>query len=284
MTNTQPPLEDSYIYILAKAQKGLGLTDTQLTAHTEISPELLEEIKSGGYNDNVPGHSPALLKLAFALNLNGPALVAMAKNCYQPTATSLPIGLAMFTTPFGAGMTVNAYLVWDEATKRAITIDTGSSCQPMLQYASKHHLTFAKHVVTHTHLDHLADIDTLLEKGQGLGYGPAIENPLGLTPIKGGDGLIVGELHVRVLGTHGHTPGGLSYYITGLETPIVVVGDALFAGSMGGVPSHAYQTALRNNREHLLTLPKNTIICPGHGPLTTVGQERQHNPFFSIDA
>jgi len=58
------------------------------------------------------------------------------------------------------------------------------------------------------------------------------------------------------------------------------VGDSLFAGSMGG-GNVSYQDALRNNLEKILTLPDSTIICPGHGPMTTVAQEKQHNPFFA---
>ena len=67
--------------------------------------------------------------------------------------------------------------------------------------------------------------------------------------------------------------------VSGLNHPVAVVGDSLFAGSMGG-GAVSYQDALRNNREKILTLPDETIVCPGHGPLTTVGLEKKHHPFF----
>ena len=68
--------------------------------------------------------------------------------------------------------------------------------------------------------------------------------------------------------------------MTGLARPIAIVGDSLFAGSMGG-GNVSYRDALRNNVEKILTLPEETIISPGHGPMTTVGEEKRHNPFFA---
>jgi glyoxylase-like metal-dependent hydrolase (beta-lactamase superfamily II) len=122
-------------------------------------------------------------------------------------------------------------------------------------------------------------LDTLQQTSGADSYGSAAENPLGLKPLSHGDGFILGNLKIRILGTSGHTPGGLSYFIEGLQYPLVIVGDALFAGSMGGA-AYAYQEALKNNRERILSLPDHTIICPGHGPLTTVAEEKAHNPFF----
>src|SRR4029077_16559458 len=78
----------------------------------------------------------------------------------------------------------------------------------------------------------------------------------------------------------GHSRGGVTYVVSGLPNRIAVVGDSMFASSMGG-GGVSYADALRNNREQILTLPDNTILCPGHGPLTTVGEEKKHNPFFA---
>jgi glyoxylase-like metal-dependent hydrolase (beta-lactamase superfamily II) len=68
--------------------------------------------------------------------------------------------------------------------------------------------------------------------------------------------------------------------VRGLAQPVAAVGDAVFAGSMGG-GGVSYPDALRTNREEIITLPDNTIIAPGHGPLTTVGEEKKNNPFFA---
>jgi hydroxyacylglutathione hydrolase len=89
----------------------------------------------------------------------------------------------------------------------------------------------------------------------------------------------MGRLKLKALHTHGHSVGGLSYVISGLPCPVAIVGDAIFAGSMGG-GMVSYQDALRTNRDKIMTLPDETVLCPGHGPITTVKEEKEHNPFF----
>src|SRR5437868_15503160 len=71
----------------------------------------------------------------------------------------------------------------------------------------------------------------------------------------------------------------MTFVATGLARPVAIVGDSLFAGSMGG-GTVSYKDAVQNNLEKILTLPDETIICPGHGPMTSVGEEKKHNPFF----
>jgi glyoxylase-like metal-dependent hydrolase (beta-lactamase superfamily II) len=86
-------------------------------------------------------------------------------------------------------------------------------------------------------------------------------------------------LKIRAVLTNGHSKGALSYIVTGLERQVAFVGDSLFSLSMGGA-KRAYRLALKNNREKLLSLSGDTILCPGHGPMTTVAEELAHNPFF----
>ena len=90
----------------------------------------------------------------------------------------------------------------------------------------------------------------------------------------------VGELAIKTLSTWGHSPGQTTYYITGLAKPLAVVGDSLFSSSMGGSAGH-YADQYRNDVEKILTLPRDTVLACGHGPLTTVGQEKRQNPFFA---
>ena len=276
MTETLPavlPLEDGFTDVLGKARKGLKLSAETLAERTGLSGPQVEAAFQGQVDEST------LLKLAFALNLHGPSLLAMAKNAWQPQLFQTLDGLQPFTTWYG-DMTVNAYLLWDPATKEAASFDTGANCQHMLEFIESNGLSLKKIFITHTHMDHLADLARLVgEHPAAVCYGSAVDNPLGLKPLIEGDGLIVGNLSIRVLGTTGHTPGGLSYFVEGLSQPVVVVGDALFASSMGGAP-YAYQEAKSNNLTKLLTLPEQTIVCPGHGPLTTVGEEKAHNPFF----
>ncbi len=265
-------LEDTYVDILQKARKGQHLSLEDLAERADLSVSEVIRVLDGSPETRL------IQKLAFVLNLHGPSLVTLAQEQWAPQPVAPMAGLAMLTTPF-SDMTVNAFLIWDPDTREAASFDTGSTCQPMLDCLRQNQLTLKRIFITHTHLDHLKDLDRLQDETQANSYGSAVENPLGLRPILPGNGFVLGNLTIRVLGTSGHTPGGVSYFIQGLARPVVIVGDALFAGSMGGA-YHAYQEALRNNREQILTLPKETIICPGHGPLTTVGEERAHNPFF----
>ena len=76
----------------------------------------------------------------------------------------------------------------------------------------------------------------------------------------------------------------MTYVVEGLPARFAVVGDALFAGSMGGVAPELYAASLKANRQQIFSLPDDTILCPGHGPLTTVGLEKKHNPFYAARA
>jgi glyoxylase-like metal-dependent hydrolase (beta-lactamase superfamily II) len=86
-------------------------------------------------------------------------------------------------------------------------------------------------------------------------------------------------LKIEPRSTWGHSKGGTTYVVTGLARPLAIVGDALFASSMGG-GIVSFPDALSTNRKEIFTLPDETVICPGHGPLTTVREEKAHNPFY----
>ena len=128
--------------------------------------------------------------------------------------------------------------------------------------------------------DHVADLDRLLsETGHPPVYANRLEPHPGAELIDAGWTLDLGSLSLRALLTSGHSVGGTSYLVNGLAQPVVVVGDALFAGSMGGGVT-SFTDALRNNREKLMNLPDDTIVCPGHGPISTIAEEKKANPFF----
>jgi glyoxylase-like metal-dependent hydrolase (beta-lactamase superfamily II) len=88
-----------------------------------------------------------------------------------------------------------------------------------------------------------------------------------------------GGLKIEPRSTWGHSKGGITYVVSGLEKPVAIVGDALFASSMGG-GMVSFNDALATNRKEIFTLADHTVLCPGHGPLTTVGEEKAHNPFY----
>ncbi len=268
------PLEDLFNDVLAKAQRGLGLDDTALAARAGVDATLLAAAKEGLADETT------LHKLATALDLHGPSLVVMAQNAWFPRPIEMA-GLACFNTPFH-DMTVNAYVVWDPATKQAAAFDTGADAQPMIDFIENHDLRLEKIFITHTHGDHIADLATLR---RGAGGALALSHAREACPgtdtfdIDDATAWTLGSLRIEPRSTHGHARGGVTYVITGLAHPVAVVGDALFASSMGG-GMVSYTDALATNRKEIFTLPDDTILCPGHGPLTTVLEEKRHNPFY----
>jgi glyoxylase-like metal-dependent hydrolase (beta-lactamase superfamily II) len=273
MTN-KIPIEDFFEDILGKAMRGLGKGAGRLAGECGTTPEDIQQLLAGSLND------PQLLRtLALRLDLDPDSLVASAKKEWYPRPVELE-GLAQFNTPWH-DMRVNAYLVWDPGTHHAAAFDTGTDAKLILSAAQKGQLQLESIFITHTHGDHIADLDTLTEAcGSAT---PVFTNRLEALPgtltFEEGRDFAIGNLKVHTLTTSGHSPGGTSYFIEGLAQPVAIVGDAMFAGSMGG-GIVSYQDALENNRHKILTLPDNTILCPGHGPMSTIGEEKAHNPFF----
>jgi len=267
------PLEDNFTDIIAKAQRGLSLSNEALATRSGVSVLEIENLKQGSLDEE------ALRKVAHTLGLRAEALLALAESRYKPAPVEEPEGLACFNSVFDE-MTVNSFVVWDPMTKEAAFFDTGADGQPMLDFAASHGLTVKQIFITHIHTDHVFDLDRLMEK-TGVPAWVCEKEPLsGAESFRAGRAFYIGSLTVDTLQTSGHAAGGVTFFIQGLTKAIAVVGDSMFAGSMGG-GMVSYADALRKNREQILTLPDTTIICPGHGPLTTVSEQKHANPFFS---
>ena len=267
------PLEDNAGDIVGKAQRGLGISDSALAERANVGAETIRKLRDGDFEES------ALLGVAPVLGLDGRALGEIAKGEWQPKKIESLDGLAQFTTDYN-GMAVNAYLVWDPAKRVAAAFDTGADSRAMVRFAKHHKLDVQLILLTHAHPDHVADLPSLREETGANVFTPAREPVPGAEPIDEGKTFRLGNLRIDTRLTWGHSPGGMTYVVIGLAHPIAVVGDSLFAGSMGG-GNVSYRDALQNNLEKILTLPDETIICPGHGPMTTVGEEKQHNPFFA---
>lgn len=267
------PLEDNVSDIIGKAQRGLGISDSQLAERAGVSIDAVRTLRGGDLTGD------AINRVAPVLKLSAPALRKLAADDWEPEAIGEVDGLAMFNTTYG-DMTVNAYLVWDPATREAVAFDTGADCSAMLKRAKDDNLEVKVILLTHAHPDHVADLRRLRKATDAPVYISELEPEEGAEAISEGKHFKLGTLAIEARLTSGHSPGGLTYVVTGLERPLAVVGDSLFAGSMGG-GNVSYQDALRNNREKILTLPDQTIVCPGHGPLTTVGKEKRDNAFFA---
>jgi hydroxyacylglutathione hydrolase len=266
------PLEDNAADIIGKAQRGLGISDSELAEKAGVSPQTIRKLREGDFDE------PALLSVAPILGLDGRALCELARDEWRPTKMEAD-GLAQFNTDYH-GMAVNAYLVFDPVSRAAAAFDTGGDSSEVVRFAERHKLNVQLILLTHAHPDHVADLPRLREETGADVFTPAREAVPGAEPIEEGKKFRLRSLQIDTRLTWGHSSGGMTYVVTGLARPIAIVGDSLFAGSMGG-GNISYKDALQNNLEKILTLSDETIICPGHGPMTTVGEEKQHNPFFA---
>jgi glyoxylase-like metal-dependent hydrolase (beta-lactamase superfamily II) len=204
---------------------------------------------------------------------------------------------------------VNCYIVADEETREAAVFDPAGHVDRILEVISEHDLKVKYIFNTHTHWDHVggnrelqeatgAPILTHPDEAPGLGqakeraglHGSESDNSEASRFIEEGDMLEVGSIQIEILDLRGHSPGGLGFVFEGeLEIDgkralrkLVVCGDALFAGSIGRTdfPGGNMSLLVENIRQKILCLPDDTLVLPGHGPVSTVAREKQFNPFL----
>ena len=269
---TSIPLEDNFEDILGKALRGTGIADGILEFLTGVPEETIVKLKDGEFEED------AMRKVASPLGLDADTLVERAKEAWVPEPIDLE-GLRQYNTVYD-DMTVNNYLVWDPTSKEAALFDTGTDVSRAIECVNELGLELRQLFLTHTHLDHIMDRAAVeAHNPEVKTFVSALEPAAAATRFHPGDAFSVGTLRISTLLTKGHSAGGTTYVINGLTRPVAIVGDALFAQSMGG-GMISYQDALATNRAELFTLQDETIICPGHGPMTTVGEEKAHNPFY----
>jgi hydroxyacylglutathione hydrolase len=212
-----------------------------------------------------------------------------------------PLQFIMILESFPVGpLHCNCTILGDEVTHEALVVDPGDNIPEILSRLHKHGLTLRQIVITHAHIDHIGGA-AALKKATGA---PVFLNQqdlglLGMMEIQAGwlgvatpevappdasaeDGLSIGlaNLPAEVLHTPGHTPGSICLHFPAKD--LLLAGDTLFAGSIGrtDLPGGDGRQILRSLRERLLVLPDTTRVVPGHGPPTTIGEERQSNPFL----
>ena len=194
----------------------------------------------------------------------------------------------------------NCSIVGDEASHEAMVIDPGADVSQILAIVARHGLQVKQIVVTHAHMDHVggamelkkatgapillnekdaALVAMLPVQAQWLGMRDPGEVQIDGSP-KSGDTVTAGSLSGEILLTPGHTEGSLCLYFAPEKT--LIAGDTLFAGSIGrtDLPGGSYEKILRSLHTQVLALPDDVIVVPGHGPLTTIGEEREENPFL----
>lgn len=251
----------------AAAARAAGLTEAELSA--------LED--SGKFSKR-----PNFAALASAIGLNAAKLESIA-NGWLPAEKDLSAWrkFRVFTTE-GDGMTVNCFLLWDETTRAAALFDTGFDAKLILDAVVAERLLLRDIFITHSHGDHIAALsDIRAAAPQARVHSHSKSAPTDQR-LKANEVFRVGGLQITYHETPGHAADGVTYSISnwpGNAPAVAIVGDAIFAASMGR-GNDSWDLARQKVRAHILSLPAETLLCPGHGPLTTVAEENANNPFF----
>lgn len=273
------PIEDAPYDVIKKAMRGHALTAKQLAVQSGITTELIEFLLIETPIDKEPteAQQQALCAVARVLGLNTQALLLLPT--YRPKVQfPAEFALQQIVTEFGdAG--VNAYIIHNGSD--AYVFDTGTRSAPIFSYLNQHKLSLRALYITHAHRDHIAGLEDF--PPELITFPEDLEH-------RGCHALGKG-LQLTALDTSGHCTPSRAYLIEKEESDsagprppsICLCGDILFAGSMGKTasPEH-YLQSIHNASHHLLSLPFDTLLCPGHGPITSVGQELKHNVFLAL--
>jgi len=194
-------------------------------------------------------------------------------------------------------MQANCYILECEETRAAMVIDPGDDSALILSVLDEHELQLKLIVNTHAHIDHIAansdlkektsallcihaaDADMLVNPQKNLSFfiGKPVSSPAADKLLADGDVLEAGTLRLKVIHTPGHSPGSICL----LGDSCIITGDLLFAGGIGryDFPGSSYEELVKSLRKVML-LDDDLIIYPGHGPTSTIGEERRTNPFL----
>jgi hydroxyacylglutathione hydrolase len=194
----------------------------------------------------------------------------------------------------------NCTILGDETSREAIVVDPGDDIPAIQAILQRHGLTVMQIIITHAHIDHIAGAQRL----KRLSGAPILYNHNDLQLVKmmdvqaswlrvptpevappdssltDGQSIVVSGLSGTILHTPGHTQGSVCLYLP--QQSLLLAGDTLFAGSVGrtDLPGGDTEQLLRSIHHRLLTLPDDVLVIPGHGPNTTIGEERESNPFL----
>ena len=271
-------LEDHPGDIISKARAMSGVTLAAAAKAAGISESELAALEKTGQ----PGKRLDFTALANLIGLNPAKLEAIA-NGWLPAQKDLNPWreLRVFTTA-GEGLTVNCYLVWDEVTRDAALFDTGLDAKPILDCIAQNQLQLRHVFITHSHWDHVEALPKIREAWPKVRVHSGSKSAPVDQRNKSSEIIPLGGLRVTHRDTPGHAEDGVTYLVGNWQEDaphVAIVGDAIFAGSIGR-GNQSWDLARQKVREQILTLPAETLICPGHGPLTSVAEEKEHNPFF----
>ncbi len=274
-------LEDFFGDIVGKARQGQGISEADLAQAAGLTPGEIGRIESYELTPD----DGRIHALARALNLNGEKLAEVARGWVPVHANDSfeNSTLAVARQILDVGMEVNCYVLKCKTTGDGAIIDAGGGARQILDLVERMEMRVSHILLTHGHGDHVGALGEVAEVTGGrvcccerdfslLG---GLKQLVAETVDEGWE-TEVGALKIDAVSLPGHTSGGIGYGTEG----IFFSGDALFAGSLGGARGSAYTGQIEAVRGKVLSRDENIWIFPGHGPITTVEEERAHNPFF----
>lgn len=204
------------------------------------------------------------------------------------------------TFPLGP-FAMNSHVVYDDTTQEAVLFDTGRDPQPVLDFLKRKNLTLKLLLYTHAHIDHVEGAATVqaaypevptyihpeeqfwlegLDMQASMFHLPKAQPPNITRFITDGERFGLDAFEITAHHTPGHTPGGVCYFMP--QGPVLMAGDTIFSGSIGRTdfPRGDYDTLMASIINKVMPLPEDTQIYSGHGPVTTVGEEKRHNQFI----
>jgi len=276
-------LEDEFGDIVGKARRGQEIAPAELAQQVGLSEADLDRIESYELTPD----ADAVRRLAQVLGLHPEKLQVSATKGFFPLypAGRQVQGLMVEMMVLGTSFQVNGYVIGCQETGKGAVIDPGSDAEKILKTIEGEGLEIEQVLVTHGHHDHTGVLSEICQATEA----PAMISKADLDLIGGlstkvegsiidGETIAVGNQTLVARAIPGHTEGSMAL----VHEHAVFTGDAVFAGSLGGTRNRrSYDSQRRAVRERILNLADRVIIYPGHGPATTGGEERAHNPFFA---
>lgn len=278
---TYTSLEDFMGDLVGKARRGQGMSEADLARAAGFTAEEIRQVEAYALTPD-EGRIRALAKV---LNLDGEKLVGVAQG-WVPEHGNEPVEtdhLAVERLVLDAGMQVNCYVLKCKRTGDGAIVDAGGEARRIVDLVERMQVRPTHLLLTHGHGDHVGALGEV--KSATGARVCCCERDFSLLgdrrslvdeAVDEGWRAKVGALDVSAVSLPGHTAGGTGY---GSEE-VFFSGDALFAGSLGGARGAAYTGQIEAVRNKVLSRPGAVRIFPGHGPITTVEEERAHNPFF----
>ncbi len=271
-------LEDELGDVLEKAMKYSGMTEECLARESGVSISKIKDAEDYRY-DLTPGE---LRNLANVLKLNEVGLSALSGGRYPlPDFKGLPFELHTLAMPFSVGR-VNAFLIAARGSPTGIMFDTGNGYGELMDAWPSSIREIAAIFLTHWDADHAGGLGELLKHNPDIPVYAPPGSSSGVALLSGGDSIRIQGFWIQAIDTRGHSERHISYHVRRESAAdsggVLVAGDLIFAGSVA-CGFHSPRELLSNVRRILVEMDGETVVAPGHGPLTTIENERRYNVF-----